>query len=223
MKVLFATKTWQGDWQKMLAGAFDRKVASCQYPFDQAILYVNNGVPSDIYSSDLPVENVEHWKNWMLDFFHLSEEDFKGGYYYSNCELTSIFLAGYNLNEPTNFDYICYLQGDCLIDPQYDWITPGIQILENRPQISVVSPASAVNTWHDENGLDHYFSDQAWLVRVSEFRNPEVYQYSLKVPHDPDYPDYGGNNFEHMVGCYLKATGKYRKIIEEAYLVHPTH
>ncbi len=84
----------------------------------------------------------------------------------------------------------------------------------------VVSPLSEVNTWHDADDYDHYMSDQAFVVRVKDFLNPEVYH----VPGtDPDYPDYGGNSFEHMVGKYLKKTGKKRKILTDFWVNHPSY
>lgn len=185
----------------MLAGAFDRKAESCQYPFTDKLLVVNNGVSAEGASAladAFPfVWFVERYINPYVDG-----------------ELAAIDAADI-------YDYLCFVQGDCLIDPPYDWVTPGIKILEENPEISVVSPASAVNTWHDKNGLDRYCSDQSWLVRVEEFQGGDVFTHWKE--HDPDYPSYAPRSFESLVGAYLKATGKYRKIIEEAWCQHPAY
>lgn len=189
-KVIFASKCWQGDWQKILAGSFNRKWQNVKYPFDGMILVLNNGVP----------EGFEGFRAKQT------------GNVYADGELGAVEAA-------KDYDYLCYVQGDCITEGG-DWVTPGIKILEENPDIAVVSPGSDVNTWHDKDGLDHYMSDQAWLVRVKEFSDPKVYQYPGT---DPDYPSYGGDSFEHMVGKYLKATGRYRKILPEFWTHHPAY
>lgn len=215
-KVTFATKCWGQDWRKMLAGAFERKVASCQYPFHRTLLLANNGVPDHtaLFGLSDVVINVSSAAPAVLKHFGLMKEDFQGGYNYSIAELTALW---YNLG---NADYLCYLQGDCLIDPAYDWVTPGVKMLEENPEISVISPASACNTWHDPiTKKDQFFSDQAFLVRVREFRQP-IYN----EPGDlVEFPSHGGNSFEHMCAKYLRNAGKYRYIEEAAWLQHPAY
>lgn len=204
----------------MLAGGFDRKVEACNYPFDDKMIILNNAEYPDRIIDQL--EELTENATYAQDLKHAIARDFKvhDPNVYALSELVAIWIARSD-PETDWHDYLVYVQGDCIT--QGDWIKKGIKILEENPDVSVVSPASEVNTWHDPvTKKDHYMSDQAWLVRVEEFRNPEVYQYSLKMPQDPDYPDYGGNSFEHMVGQYLKATGKYRYIVEDAWTIHGT-
>jgi len=215
--IVFSSKCWQGDYHHFLSGAFERKYKGCQYPFNEKWLMVNN------ITDDVKVEDLEHLADRVVDvggfseevlkFFNLKKEDFKGGYYYSIAELTAIYLA-------KDFDYLCWIQGDCTINPPGDWITEGIEVLEKNKDISVVSPFSENNTWHDENYLDHFFSDQGYLIRVNEFRK-RIYNY--QKPFLEQYPDHGGISFERMCGRYLFNTGKFRRILIDFNLNHPTY
>ena len=208
--VTFATKCWGGDFDKFLGGAFDRKVTAIGYPFDDSVLVLNNGIPSDIpwHRSFI---NAVALKEELLQNIGREEEDFRGGLNYALGELAAVWY--------TASTYLCFVQGDCITQGG-DWVTPGIQLLEREKNVVVVSPASEVNTWHDEKGYDHYMSDQAFLVRTADFHNPELYSY---LGTDKDYPDYGGLSFEHLIGNYLKATGKKRKILKSFYVLHPTY
>lgn len=197
--VCFATKTWGGDYKKMLAGAFDTKWQAINYPFDGRLIVMNNGVPPEIYGQFQTLAMV----------ILAMEPDGSVGNVYAVGEKAALASA-------TDFDYLCYVQGDCQTDGG-DWVTSAIKILESEPDVLVVSPASDVNTWHDQDGYDYYMSDQAFVVRTKDFRNPEVYQVKGT---DPDYPSYGGDSFEAMVGKYLKATGKKRKILSEFWCFH---
>jgi len=207
--VLFATKTWKGDYHHFLQSAFEDKWKDCKYDFTDKWLMINNGVPDGA----LKGIEVEPLVDEVLDFFKLTRDDFKDnrydGFWYSIAELTAIYKA-------KDYEYLCWVQGDCRITPPYDWVTQGIKELEN---CSVVAPSSEVNTWHGKDGLDHFFSDQAFLIKVDEFRKPI---YGIKG-YMKEYPIYGGNYFEMMVGKYLHKTKKHRKIIEEAYYEHEVY
>lgn len=201
MTVTFATKCWEKDWKQMLAGGFDRKVATIGYKFTDKFVVINNGVPEGIKFT--PFAAVDVNDDELKEIFGLTEIN-----HYASGELTAI--------DEAVTEYLCYVQGDCLTEGG-DWVTPGVKVLESEPNVMVVSPGSEVNTWHDKDGYDHYMSDQAWLVRVKDFRTPDVYQVEGV---DPDYPSYGGNSFEHMVGKYLKQSGRTRKILPEFWTIH---
>lgn len=199
-KVLFATKCWEKDWQKMLAGGFDRKVESCQYPFDASLLIINNGISN---------EGIDALQEAF--FFTSKVKNFSNPY--ADAELLAVEKA-------IRYDYLCYVQGDCLISPASDWVTPAIKTLEENPHISVVSPASDCNTWHDpKTHLDQFFSDHAFLIRVSEFRKP-IYDTEGVIP---EFPPHGGQSFEHMAAKYLRKAGKYRYIMEDVWVNHPAY
>jgi len=215
MNVLFASKCYGGDYYHFLKDAFNKKWQSCNYPFDTKWLLINNDVPSDAYCQ-LKAEqiiDVSKYEDIVLKYFKLKKKNFNGGYIYSIAELIAIYLA-------QRFNYLCWLQGDVLMNKKEDWITPAIKILEDNPNISVVAPLSELNTYHNDKGLDHFFSDHAYLIRVSEFRK-KIYNY--KKPELNEYPSHGGNSFERMIGRYLHNTNKYRKILNEFYTLHPAY
>lgn len=216
-RVLFATKCWQGDWQRVLGG-FEAKVRAIGYPFESTLAVINNADDPDSVRDAFEgvadrVVVAESSLPWIYGQAGLSRESFVtpggDGYPYAIGELAAVLHAA-------SYDYLCYVQGDALA--RGDWVTPGIKVLEDEPGVMVVSPASDVNTWHDAAGYDRYMSDHAWLVRPWEFQDKAVYA----VPGaDPDYPAYGGNSFEAMVGRYLKATGRTRKVLTRFRSLHP--
>jgi len=215
VSVLFATKTWEGDYNQFLKNAFKNKWKPFGYQFDAKWLLVNNGVPKETYyylKADQKVD-VSEYEDIVLKHFKLKKRDFEGGYVYSIGELTAIFLA-------SRFDYLCWVQGDCLLKDAKGFVEKAIAILENNPHILVVSPLSEVNTWHNDKGLDHFFSDQCFFIKVSEFNKP-IYHY--KKPELTEYPTHGGNSFERMVGRYLHKTKKFRKILTDYYLIHEAY
>jgi hypothetical protein len=202
-RTLFTTKCWQKDYLKYLKGEFDRKTPS--FPFDEKILFLNNGVPS----LPFPCKTVDVIPliDEVLEFFDLKDSDFQGGFWYSIEELTELYVA-------KDFDYICHYASDCSGGGQ--WVHDALTVLELEKDVSVVSPRSEVNTWHDRAGYDQFFSDQCYLIRVNEFRQ-RIYDYPGTIP---DYPEHGGNSFEHRVAKYLRANNKYRKILDAYWYDH---
>jgi hypothetical protein len=153
----------------------------------------------------------EDWHKLMLTFFELTPESFNGGYHYSVAELMAIYLA-------KDFDYLCWVQGDCMPTTQ-GWVSEGIHILEQNPLVSVVSPFSEVNTWHDGASQDQFFSDQAFLIRTAEFRQP-IYSGGEDIL---EYPPHGGDSFEKKVAQYLRKAETYRQILPHHWYTHPSY
>ena len=205
--ITFASKTSYKDYVKFLAGAFDRKVTG---DFDDKYLMINNGVPDNV-KFPMKTYRVDEIITQVLNHFGLDEGSFTenghNGYYYSVAELCAIYLC--------KTKYLAYVQSDCITDG--DWVKDGIEILEKEKQISVISPYSEVNTYGE---LDYMFSDQAFLIRADEFNKPI---YSFTEPELNNYPDYGGNSFEKMVGRYLHNSGKRRMILYEHYCHHEAY
>lgn len=211
MSVLFATKCWKNDVLAIVWGGAQKKVDAIGYPFSEKLCVFNNGVPLRVAEQSIPGFRGATVEVCLRASKKVLGIDFDLNYYASG-EVVAVYMA-------VSKDYLCFVQGDCLTDGG-DWVTPGIAVLESEPDVMVVSPLSEVNTWHDKDGYDHYMSDHAWLVRVKDIRNPEVYQVDGS---DSDYPSYGGNSFEAMVGRYLKKTGKKRKILSEFWVHHPAY
>jgi hypothetical protein len=202
--VTYASKTWGGDYEKFLSGAFDRKV---QGEFTDKYLIINNGVPDNTI---FPIKTykVSDLATEVLNHFNLDEGSFTenghNGYHYSIAELTAIYKC--------KTKYLCWVQGDCVTEG--DWVKPAIEILEKEKNISVVSPYSEVNTYGE---LDLMFSDQSFVIRADEFKKPI---YNFTSPELDNYPEYGGNSFEKMVGRYLHNSGQRRLILYEYYTHH---
>lgn len=203
MKVGFASKCWEKDWAQLVFGGFAAKEKAIGYPFDHHYFVYNNGTPPSLSGY-----HTAELSDRVLSFFNLYEEDFKGGYNYSIGELTAIWLAH-------SCDYLCYVQGDCT-PTSGDWVTEGIDILEKDPSVSAVSPLSEVNTWHGSDNRDQFFSDQAFLIRIPEFRKA-IYEGG---PDIPEYPPHGGDSFEKKVAQYLRRNGTYRHILTNHWYVH---
>jgi len=209
--IIFATKCWGKDYHKFLQQEFQNKKPS--FNFDKNWLLINNRVPIVKFNcgADFYIK-VDKYANKALKFFNLEKNSFRyngyDGYVYSIAELVLLYLV-------PSIGYLCYIQGD--VQVRGDWITPAIKILENEPNVSVVSPLSAVNTWHNKNGYDYFFSDQAFVIRIPEFKQ-QIYFY--KEPILDQYPFYAGNPFERMIGRYLHNTKRKRKILKEFYAYH---
>lgn len=202
MSVTFATKTWKGDIAQMLMGGFTKKWQAIDYPFDSVNMVVNNGLPFEAF----PGADETIFAERILDAFGIDARNV-----YADGELAAVLTC--------HSEYLCFVQGD-VITTGGDWVTPGIEILEREPDTWVVSPASDVNTWHDITGHDEYMSDQAFLIRTADFIDRAVYEVEGT---DYDYPSYGGESFEHMVGKYLKLHHKKRCILTEFYALHPAY
>lgn len=202
----------------MLSGAYQRKMEACDYPFDETILVINNGVPEIATGALCRLSDFTVTADTLKETF-TRQIGFEPNMYALG-ELSAIWVL------PKQIQYLCYVQGDCITEGG-DWITPGIKILESEPDVMVVSPASEVNTWHDASGYDNYMSDQAFLIRLNDFCDksfPRLREEVFTVEGtDHNYPDYGGNSFEAMVGKYLKKTGKKRKILTEFWTLHPAY
>ena len=213
MRTIFATKTWKGDYTKFLSGAFKRKVP--KYGFVQKWLFLNNEVPKNSFNNfkEGKVFEVSKYAQKALEFFNLKKKDFRGGYKYSIAELVCLYLA-------KGFDYLVWVQGDCLIEETRGFVEKAIRILQDKEYVSAVSPNSEVNTWHKETGLDQFFSDQCFVVRIKEFRG-QIYNY--KQPKLNEFPKHGGDSFERLVARYFRNNNKFRRILNEYYLYHKAY
>lgn len=217
MKVLFTTKMWEGDYKKILAGGFERKWSGCLYPFTEKWLIINNidqkldaEVVKDITGADRVIV-AEDYAAEALRFFHLSEKELGEGYHYSICELVELYLA-------KDFDYLCHFASDVLMANEYDWITPSILIMENAPDVITTAPNSEDSILYGSK--NHFFSDQMYLLKVSEWRKPLAFTY--KSPELPEYPPRAGDAlFERRAGRYLHNIGRYRQLLPSCWYSHP--
>lgn len=224
MRVLFSSKVWEGDLNKIIAGGFKRKHEACLFPFNKKMLVVNN-LKTPIQVDDLKVLTeadevvlAEDYATEALKFFRLSKEDLGVAYVYSICELVELYLA-------EDFDYLCHFASDVLMNKPYDWITPSLHIMENSPDIITTAPNSEDSIAY---GLkNQYFSDQAYLLKVKDWRKPNTFTYL--TPELNEYPDLRAHTgqasdalFERRAGRYLHNIGRYRQLIRDAWYNHPS-
>lgn len=223
-KILFSTKTWQGDINQIIAGGFQRKHERCLYPFDKKILILNN-VDTPLSSSDIKdmteadeVIKADDYAEEALKFFRLTKKDLGVAYIYSICELVELYLA-------EEFDYVCHFASDTLLSKPFDWITPSIVIMDNCPDVITTAPNNEDSITY---GLkNQFFSDQAYLIKVSEWRKPNTFTYT--TPELPEYPSLkahtgqeGDALFERRAGRYLHNIGRYRQLIKDCWYAHPS-
>lgn len=211
--VIFSTKTWQGDYQKILAGGYNRKYQHCNFPFIQKWLFLNNitdPVPDEAWTdrtdADLVLKTPE-LASEVLTAYNLTEDSFNGGYWYSIQELTELMLAA-----SMGIEYLVHYSSDAL-NRNESWIEDGIARLQQDPSIKVVSPKSEVNTWGE---VDQFFSDQCYLIRPSDF-----YGQDFTIAGDiPEYPQHGGDSFEKKMAKIMRQNGWKRAILQDKWYDH---
>lgn len=229
--VTFATSCWEKDWKLLLEDPFYLKklqIANNGFIFSEKILVINNVKNLDVVldKAKKKVEEkiltryvvAEALAQEILSFFQLKKETFKRGddassykdvhedwvYYNALSPLTAIYSA--------KSDYLLYLTGDVRLDKEVNWIQKAVLAMEKDPAIKVANL-----TWNGKykeakreaykKSLYFYlakegFSDQMFLVKTADFRQPiygEIRQDSSHYPR--------GDVFEKRVFSYMKNRG----------------
>jgi hypothetical protein len=214
MSVTFETKVWERDYEIILkSGRLQNMIHRCHYPFKEKKLFINNVNNlgkvqrlADKLISQSVIDGyviVESLANEVLDFFELSKKSLGKGYYYSIAELTSIYLC--------TSKYLLHFSGDSIPmrNTQHQWLRHLLQKMEANPQICVANllwnrkTSEAINESleHDSQFcIGHGFSDQMYLIRAAEFKQPIYNEYNDKSNH---YPEYGGELFEKRVYSWM--------------------
>jgi hypothetical protein len=106
------------------------------------------------------------------------------------------------------------------------WISDAFKILEERSEVFVANA-----NWDKEfllteeesfDSIDDFFlgfgfSDQCYLIRTKDFRQP-IYNEHLEV--SARYPEYGGELFEKRVDSYMRNHNLYRITSKKASYMH---
>jgi len=215
--ITFETKCYEKDWKFIVGNnLIAEMISNCNYKFDRRVLFLNNFSDYNLikHKADELIKNniideyyvVSEHANEALEFFNLTKEDFKGGYYYSIAELVSIYLCKttYNLH----FSGDAKLEANC-VEP---WIDNAIQLMRTNKNVLVANPvwdhkyddAKSESFKEDEDWYYSYggFSDQCYLIKTSDFRN-DVYKYTHV--DSERYPKYGGELFEKRVDAYMRS------------------
>lgn len=228
--VSFFTKCWERDWRRVLdRGGARVQAARCLYPFAARTVLINNVADRKqlheagdhaILRGDIDAYAfVEDEIDRTLDFFRLTRKALGKGYVYSICEMTEILLA--------RTPYLVHFAGDVALPGPAGWIRRGVEILQADPQIAVVNPVWNGRLWEAraesiEDRGDHYvgygFSDQAYLVRVVDFRADILRETH---PASKRYPSYGGDLFEKRVDSWMRNHDRLRATFKEVMYRHP--
>ncbi|HDQ25963.1 MAG TPA: hypothetical protein ENN43_04375 [bacterium] len=225
--VTFETKVWEGDWRFVLCtGRLEKMIKSLNYGFNEKILYINNVkdrarvgraaekkrrrgvIDSYVFVEDMAPDTLAH--------FNMTQEDFKGGYYYSIQELTGI------LNCRTK--YLLHMAGDAMVSNREKWIDMSIDRMEKDPSIFAANPNGdpqdvMQNLVEEEE--DFYrgfgFSDQCYLIRADDYKK-HIYNETHEA--SKRFPRYGGELFEKRVDSYMRNHGLYRLTSKKALYKH---
>ena len=240
-KIVFATQCFEGDWRRLiLEGGVESKLNKINFNFHKKILIITNVTARNLVENNVKIlidrgvidkyYFTEDFSKEVLDYFEITEESFKGGYWYSIAPLTALFKS--------DGDYILYLTGDSTIEPKdVNWLQKGISMMEINQNIKVVNPIwnhsyndlineemelkGEINTSNDEWSYGVGFSDQCFLVHINTFKN-KIYNESNHIS-DKYYPNYAGESFEKRVSSYLRNNGYYRITSREISYLHPNY
>jgi hypothetical protein len=238
--VTFATTVWERDWKYILLDKdyLEKKQIEYQnFPFAQKLLVINNvcnirdvraaaeekvreGVLTEWIEADQIAEKV-------FSFFQLKRSDFQPDtqsgvnadwvYYNALGPLTALYLA--------RSPYFLYLTGDVRLDRNINWIEKTLRFMNNNPKYKVAN--LVWNDRYDEARKESYarnwhfyfakegFSDQMFLVRTEEFRQPIYGEIRIDSHHYPR-----GDVWEKRVYSYMKNRGWERLIYRRGSYYH---
>lgn len=205
--ILAATKTWQGDVHKIVNQElfFDKFEGIAQE--HECHLFINNvDNPEEVFE--------EASKRGMAP--HMAQEAPWGNDVYGNAEWEACLMA------MNGFEYLLWYSSDAL-SRDNSWVTDAIKMMEEKPYLLCVSPLSEVNTWHDVNCEDDFFSDQAFLMRVHNFREHIFLPgYIMQVDSElPQYPAHGKESFEKRMARAMRKDAMRRGILTQHWYDHP--
>lgn len=242
--VTFATSVWEQDWEKILCHPTylkEMQIARHCFSFEKKILVINNvkdpakvvkvaeerkkeGILTDVIVA-------KDYESSLLSFFQLERKDFRKGvdaHLYPNVTDDWVF---YNATGPLAAIYFCqtpyllYMTGDSHLKEPVQWIEKAITLMERNPKYKVSNL-----TWNNDyqgakkesfrKKKDFFvakegFSDQCFLVRMSDFQRP-IYQEIRKDAHH--FPR--GDVFEKRVFSFLKNRGYQRLIYRYGSYTH---
>ena len=223
--VSFATCCWERDWRLILLDPDYLKVKQIEnhvFPFFERVLIINNvkdlaavkeaaqaKVDEGVLSRFVAAEEIA---SEMLSFFRLQRSDFRPVrdafgvnsdwiYYNALGPLSAIYVC--------KADYLLYLTGDVRLDQKIDWLGKSLRKMEKNPRYKVAN--LAWNGRYDEAKKESYkkegdffaakqgFSDQMFLVKRADFRQPIYGEIRVDSAHYPR-----GDVFEKRVFSYMK-------------------
>lgn len=167
----------------------------------------------------------------MLLFFQLDRSDFRVGMDASLYENVNPDWIYYNALGPLaalyacQSDYLLYLTGDVTLPKPLDWVGPSLRVMERDQRYRVANPV-----WNEKYeearresirkkgafyGALQGFSDQLFLVKRDDFRQPIYGEISAEVAHFPR-----GDVFEKRAFSAMKARKWERLIYRKGSYLH---
>jgi len=231
-EVTFETKCYEKDWEILLkTDRIEKMIEFNLFQFKEKILYINNVqdvrevsrhadklVARDVLSSYVIVDD---YSKEALNYFEVTKESFKGGYYYSISELVSIYLC--------NTEYLLHFSSDSILEKPFNWIDLSILKLQEDERIKVANPVWNGNIFeakqesNDEDKnfyIGFGFSDQCYLIRTNDFKNKI---YNEKNPISERYPIYGGELFEKRVDAWMRNNHFKRITFKHGNYIHQNY
>jgi len=230
--VTFETKCYEKDWEILLrTGRLETMIRRNCFEFAERVLYINNVADPDkvrYYAERLKTRGVisEHvlvddYADEALAFFGLDRESFKGGYYYSIQELVGIYRC--------KSEYLLHFSGDSVLDGSFAWIDPALDRMNRDQRIKIAtclwngkSEEADQESLEQDNDywLGYGFSDQCYLVKISDFRAPI---YGERHAASERFPVYGGELFEKRVDAWLRNYEYLRCVYKHGSYLHKNY
>jgi hypothetical protein len=230
VSVTLETKCWEGDWERLLKTDWLLKLAERNsFPFTERVIMINNVTDYEKVCSYAEQAVKQGWitryvvvKDYAeeaLEFFQLTPQSLGKGYIYSIAELVSIYLC--------RTEFLLHFAGDTTLHQPCDWIPCAISLMSSDSRIKVANltwnenylqAKAESSTENDDFYLGYGFSDQSYLIKTTDFREPIYNETNVASER---YPAYGGELFEKRVDSwmrnhqYLRATYKHGSYIHE--------
>lgn len=226
--VTFATSCWEKDWKKILLDPEHlpvRQIGRHRFNFSDKLLILNNisEIAPAREAAERAVQNgvLTRWVEAPLEgektlaAFGLERGDFAPSEEHPGVSSDWLYynaLAPLSALHHCQTDYLLYTTGDVFLEKPVSWIPKALKVLERNPKVKVANL-----TWNRRYGEArresfkeglffyyalHGFSDQMFLVRTADFRQPIYREIRSDSHHFPR-----GDVFEKRVFSYMKNRG----------------
>ena len=219
-------------------GVLEAIVASHQWSFDEVIVIHNQCKAGDYRGFDLPCKTVDLPREEfdpLLERWDVDPDDAhcdeithgEGAAHWWKVHVVN-HLKGL---EVANSDYIVFADCDTHMrrqPPGQPWIQVGIAILQNRPDVLIVSPGDGGQAggsmaeggqWSDGTRLTRNVSQQLFLCRAEEFKN--TVNFDVEWDHQRNAPGGPFQEFycllEGRLWRHMRETGTWRAILPDAF------
>ncbi len=229
MDVALQTNCWERDWRRMLkTDRLATLAARHEFAFARKTLFINR---LDSYAEPSRLAQRAIDRGWLtefiiveehsetaLDFFQLSREILGRGYNYSIAELVGLYLC--------RAEFVLYYMGDCIPEKASPWLPKALALFARDPRIKVANltwdgmydearSESASET--EDFFIGPGFSDQCYLVRTADFRQP-IYLHTHAASER--FPLYAGDSFEKRADSWMHCHGHLRATYKHASYLH---